>query len=59
MVREDDLDVNNIGEHFDAELARIGGNVEWDCSMVWLFDEDLLESVRVGTVINCSEKFMT
>ena len=52
MVREDDVDVNNIGEHFDMELARIGNDVKRDCSMVWLFDEDSFECFRVSAVIN-------
>ena len=57
-MRENGFDVDHIGEYFHMDGARVGGDVERNCSIFWLFNKDLLHCVRIGTVINGSEEFM-
>ena len=58
MMREDGLDVDNIGEDFHMDGARVRGDVKRNCSIIWILNIDFLHGVRIGAMVNCSEEFM-
>ena len=58
MMREDGLDVDNIGQNFHMDGSGVRGDVKRNCSIIWIFNEDLLHGVRIGAMVNCSEEFM-
>ena len=58
MMREDGPDVDNIGEDFHMDGARVRGDVKRNWSIIWILNVDLLHGVRIGAMVNCSEKLM-